>query len=168
MSYTAITSGEIASGEPNKNDTWTKVKDNFVDHETRIESLEGATAVYGPIIFRVNGRYGLAGAVTSLLKTTINFSLTVTGIRVLIDKAGTSGTTEVDILRSRSGGAYVSLLSTKPSVLYSAGDDALSTNAILNPSNVNLLAGDILRLDQTSAQPDGESYLVRIDFNRGS
>ena len=44
MAYTAITSGEIASGEPTSTTVLTKVKDNFDNHETRIEALEAIAA----------------------------------------------------------------------------------------------------------------------------
>lgn len=40
MAFTALTSGQIASGEPVTADLWTKTKDNFDDHETRIGDLE--------------------------------------------------------------------------------------------------------------------------------
>src|SRR6185312_11690075 len=109
--YTAINTGEIVSGEPTTNSLWTKVKDDLDDHETRIETLEGASSVYPPIILRANGAYFV---MTDVLKTTTNFSLTITGARLLIDQAGSSGTTEIDILVSSGGGPYNSIFTTKP------------------------------------------------------
>lgn len=166
MAYVPITTAEITTGEPVANTTQTKIKDNFIAHETRIASLEGgSSSVYPPVIFRVNGVYADVIA-TGLLKTTINFNLTVTGVRLLIDQAGTVGTTTIDIRYKRGAGAYTSVLSTKPSVLFSAGSDSISTNAVLDPTQVNLLAGDIIALDITSAQTAAKNFIVRLDFSK--
>jgi hypothetical protein len=167
MSFTAITTGEIASGEPTSMTTQTKIKDNFDNHESRLQSLESANTGDPPIILRVNGNYSEAGALNSVLKTTTNLSLNITGVRILIDQAGSAGTTQIDLKRSRAGGAYTTIFTTKPSVSYTAGNDALSTNAVLDASMQSFIAGDILRLDITGVQTGALSFLVRIDFNRG-
>lgn len=166
MAFSAITSGEITSGKPVAATTQTKIKDNFDDHEARIESLESSISNFLPIILSVNGYYFVA---TNVLKTTANSSLTITGGRILINTAGSSGTTQVDILRSRasvSGGAYLSIFSTKPSVASSAGNDALSSNGVLDLTKVDIIAGDILRLDITSAQVNAVGFEVRLDYTR--
>ena len=171
MAFTALSSAEISTGEPVKNSTQTKIKDNFDNLDSRVTSLEGGSnTVYPPIIMRVNGDYGVSGNLTipatAILKTTMNFNLTVTGVRLVIDQAGTSGTTEIDLKYKRGAGAYTSILSTKPSVLYSAGNDTTSTNTVLNPSQVNLQAGDILSLDLTQAQSKAVGMMVRIDYTK--
>lgn len=167
MSFTSITSGEIQSGKPVRSDTQTKIKDNFEDHESRLQSLEGGSATtYPPLIMRVNGFYGLYGATNALIKTTTNFPITITGVRVLIDQAGSSGTTEIDLKVKSGVGAFTSILLTKPSVNFSAGNDAISSNAVLDATKVDLLAGDIIQLDLTSVQTAGDGFLVRIDYNR--
>jgi hypothetical protein len=169
MAYDPLTSGEIAPGEPVKGTTATKIKDNFEDHEDRISDLEnGSNVQYPPIIFTVTGPYHLipSASLNGLVKTTSNFAFNITGIRLLIDEAGTSGTTEIDIKKSTGGGAYASVLSTRPSVSYTAGDDAVSSNAILNLSEVDVISGDILRLDLVSSQDGAKTFRVRIDFER--
>ncbi len=163
MPFIAITTGEITSGEPVSFATQTKIKDNFDDHEARLQIAETASASFAPIILRVGGYYVVT---TGVIKTTTNYSLTILGARILVDTAGSSGTVEIDILRKRGVGAFTTIFNTKPSVLYSAGSDALSTNADLNPTMVGLQAGDIFRLDITSAQVNGKGFLVRIDYNR--
>lgn len=168
MAYTAVTTNEIATGKPTTNDTFTKIKDNFDNHETRIEDLEGGSSIsYPPIILRVNGYYGMPGAKTGILKTVANFNLTVTGVRIYIDTAGSAGTTTCDIKVSHSGGAYTSILTTLPSVVYSAGNDGVSTNAVLDAAHVAISAGDIIRLDTTTVQTNGYSFMVRIDYTKG-
>lgn len=167
MAFTSLTSGEILTGQPTSNTTATKIKDNFDNHEARLISVEGGGNVtYPPLIMRVNGHYDTLGATIGILKTVTNFALTITGIRIYIDEAGSSGSTEIDLKFSRAGGAYTSVLNTKPSVVFSAGNDAVSTNAILNSSYVDLEAGDILRLDTTSVQTGGRGFYVRIDYNK--
>lgn len=169
MAYVAITSGEIESGKPTTTTFAGKVKDNFADHETRIGGLEaGSNIDYQCIILRVNGRYShLSTPYTGLLKTTINFNMVVVGARLIIDGAGTSGTTEVDVKYSRSGGSYTSIFDTLPSVAFGEGNDAISSNAVLDATDKNLQAGDIIRLDITSTQVGGNSFTVRIDYTKG-
>lgn len=167
MSYTALTNEECQTGKPTASSTLSKVKDNLADHEDRLNAIEGgAGTTYPPLILRVNGPYSIWGAQTGVIKTTTNFPITVTGIRLLIDTAGTSGTTEIDVLYKRGAAAYTSMLLTKPSLTSAAGNDALSTNGIIDPTKVNLIAGDIIRLDITSVQSGGKSFLVRIDYTR--
>ncbi len=167
MSFSAITTGEIETGKPVAATTQTKIKENFDDHESRLQSIEGgADTTYPPLIFRVNGAYFAYGAADGILKTTTNFPILITGVRILVDQAGSAGTLEIDIKYSRAGGAYTSILTTRPTVAYTEGDDALSTDGIVDPSEAELQAGDIIRLDQTSFQTAGQGYLVRIDYSR--
>lgn len=169
MSYRAITDAEIASGKPTSTTTANKIQDNFTDHETRIQDLEAGSDVdYPPILFRVNGHYGdgFTFPLSNVLKTTANFNLRIIGARLIIDRAGTSGTTEVDLLYSRAGGAYTSVFSTKPSVLYSSGDDAVSNNAVLDTNNDDIEAGDLLRVDISSAQAEAYNFILRIDYTK--
>lgn len=167
MSYTTITTTEIESGKPVRSDTQNKVRDNFEDHEDRLQSLEGGSATtYPPLIMRVNGYYGYYAAQNSVLKTTTNFPITITGVRILIDQAGSAGTTEIDLKVSTGGGAFTSIMTTKPSVASAAGNDALSSNGVVNASLADLITSDIIRLDITSVQTNGIGFLVRIDYNR--
>jgi hypothetical protein len=165
LAYIEISVAEIAVGEPTKNAMLTKVKDNLIDHEERIQDLEaGSATVYPPMELDIKGYYGDQGAAENWVKTVPNFNLTITGARLYIDQAGVSGTTEIDVLVSSSGGPYTSIFTTKPSVGFAAGNDAVSSNGVLNPLQVDVLAGDIIRLDTTSVQVDARNLLVRIDY----
>lgn len=165
MSFNAITTTEVGAGKPTTTTTFTKIKDNFDNHEQRIGALEtGGTTTYPPIILRVNGYYAIPGALTNVLKTVCNFDLTITGVRLYIDTAGTAGTTEIDLKVSHLGGAYNSIFTTKPSVLYSVGSDGVSVNGVLDPTKVDLISGDLIRLDTTNVQTNGFGFMVRIDY----
>jgi hypothetical protein len=167
MSFTTIGSSSIATGEPGTNTLWTQVKDNFDNHETRISDVEsGNTTVYPPIILCFNGDYTSLNGLVGVIKTTLNFNLTVTGVRLLIDKCGSSGTTEIDIKFKRAAGAWTSILTTKPTVAYGAGDDAVSSNGVVNGTYDDLQAGDLLRVDITSVQAHGRTFYIRLDFNK--
>lgn len=166
-----ITEAEIATGEPVQSKTLTKVRENFDEVDNRVTNLEGGgNTVYPPIILSVNGTYGEPGDFdvalhgTGVLKTTLNFPIIITGVRLLIDKAGVSGTTEIDLKYKRGIGAYQSIFTTRPSVGYGEGDDSISTNAEVNSSYSTLQAGDILRLDVTAVQKRAVTLTVRIDY----
>jgi hypothetical protein len=164
MPFSALTSGEIATAEPVASTMLTKVKDNFDDHEDRIQTLESTFQTNLPIILRVNGLYIVQNGV---IKTTANSNITIDGVRILIDGAGTAGSTEIDIKRKRGGGAFTSIFTVKPTISYTAGNDALSTAGTLDPTMVDIEAGDILKLDITAAQTHGVNFLVRIDWTGG-
>lgn len=169
MSYNSITNTEIASGEPVLNTTQTKIKENFENLNSRVSTLEGGgSVVYAPIILRINGSYGESGDLTipslGILKTTCNFNMIITGVRLLIDNAGVSGTTQVDVQYKRGAGSWTSVFTTKPSVSYSSGDDSVSTNGVLDAGEVSILAGDLIRLNIDSVQARASGLMVRIDY----
>lgn len=167
MAFIPISSGEIATGEPVSNTTQTKIQENFDNHESRILAVEnGNTTVYPPIVMRMNGRYDTLNATDGVLVTTANFNLTITGIFLICEIAGASGTTEIDIEYKRGAGAWTSVLATPPSLTHSAGDYAQSSNAVLDFANVDLQAGDFIRLNLNSAQVAGRNFIARIDFSK--
>lgn len=167
MSYDPITEAEIEVGEPIKNSTLDKMRLDLDDHEDRLATVEASSVVFPPIIMRVSGGYGqLSPPCLNLLKTTINFAINITGVRILIDEAGSAGSTEIDLKVSRSGGAFTTIFTSKPTIAYTAGSNALSSAGTQNGTDGELASGDIIRLDLTAVQTDGVGFLVRIDWNR--
>lgn len=165
MAYSAITSTEILAGKPNKQELWTKVKDNFIDHESRIIDLEAAINSFLPIEFSVYGPYSQRTAPqTYVLIYRTSFNFTALAARLLVQTAGSAGTLEVDLQMKRGAGAFATIFSTKPSVVYTAGDLALSTNGVL--STTSFLAGDIIRMDITSNQTAGEGFELYLEYER--
>lgn len=153
MVYVDITSGEIAAGEPNKNDLWAKVKENFTNHEGRIVDLEGGiTTAFMDWPWNVWGDYSLYGTRTQIMITRIPLNITISSGRVLVHTAGSGGTTEIDFLFKRGAGSWTSIFSTKPSVTSASGDNAISSNGVLNIANVALQSGDLFRMDITACQ----------------
>lgn len=167
MAFNPISSGEISTGKPVSATTQTKIKGNFDDHETRLQSLEGgATTTYTPLILEVCGPYADRAGKKGVVKTTTNFPIAITGVRLIIDKAGLSGITTVDVEYKRGAGAWTSIFTTKPTANASAGNDYTSAPAVLDPTKSGLLAGDLIRLNIDSAQAGGVGFFIRLDFNR--
>lgn len=164
--FEALTNEEIETGEPVKASTLTKVQENFDDHESRLQNVEGSVSDFPPIILRVNGPYGSFPVRDNVTQTTANFTFNIIGARILVDLAGSSGTLEIDIKKKRGAGAWESIFSTKPQAGFGSGDNYLSTNQILDGTKTEVQAGDILRLDITGTQVEGIGFLVRIDYNR--
>jgi hypothetical protein len=165
MAYSSITTQQIAIGEPITNELMTKVKDNFDNHEARLTVAEvGSSTYYDPITFHIYGRPSqLTLPYSDYMRTTVNFNITITGVFLLIDIAGSSGATEIDIKHNTSG-SFTSVFSTKPSVAFGAGNNAISTNGVLNPSFVNVDSGKVIQLDVTLAQVDCRNAIIRLDY----
>ena len=165
MSYNPITGVEISTGKPVSNTTLNKVKENIDNLQSRVVSLEGGgESVFPPINLSLGGDYSSMVGSKGVLLSTMNFGITITGVRLIISKAGSSGSTEVDVEFKRGSGNWTSILTTKPSVAYSEGDYAISSNTVLDLSKVNLEAGDLIRVNLTAAQLQGAGFLIRIDY----
>jgi hypothetical protein len=161
MVYIPLTSESIDAGEPNSQDLWSKVKGNADDHETRILTLEGSLSFFNPISFGLNGNYQILGNMDNYAGVyRITTSLTITAVRLFCRIAGSGGTTETNILFKRGAGAWTSVLNTNPSLGFAAGDDSLSSNAVLNSTNKFLEAGDLIRGDLVSSQSGEPRGLV--------
>lgn len=152
--FNPIDNAMISAGEPVTQDLWSRTKLNFDDHESRLLTVEGATGAFHPIQMDIYGEYSFFGAVEGQAFTRITFNLTVLAGRLMVHKAGTAGDTEIDILYKRGANPFVSIFTTLPSVNFSSGNLAIGTG-VLDPGEVDLLAGDILRLDLVSSQTSG-------------
>ena len=155
MAFIAFTTDQILAGEANKQELWTKTKDNFDDHESRIVTLEGGGAIaYPSFVWRFEGEYDLLSTPIELVtRYRAEFNLKITGAVLMVHEAGTSGTTEIDIEKFNAGGGGVtSLFSTRPSIGFASGNDAVSTNQVLDTGVTSLTAGQFLRCKITSSQ----------------
>jgi len=163
MAYLTIPTDIIESGDPVTSTLWSVyVRDNFEDHEARILSLEaGGAMTYVPFFFEVHGCLKTREEV-GLIR--INFAIKLLAARLLIKKAGTGGATTIDFQYKRGSGVWTSIFSTKPSVT-ATSDYAISNNAVL--STVNLLSGDLLRMNIDSVQSgDPKGLLGILEFEK--
>jgi hypothetical protein len=163
MAFSTITTAQISTGEPTAQELFGKVKDNFDDHETRLGTLEGSLNSYLPIRFSVTNYESFTPA-TEVDIERIPFNITLLGARLLVVDAGSSGTLEVDVEYKRGGGAWTTIFSTNPSVAFSAGDYALSSNAALSVSSLEL--GDLIRLNIDTPQVGNNQFILLIEFEK--
>lgn len=165
MPFVAIDPLLIEAGDPVIQELWDQVRLNFDDHESRLTALEGGVAVtYMPLEFELNGSYYDVAPLDQIGVSRVLFDIDILSARLLIKIAGTSGSTEIDFKYKRGANPWTSIFATKPSVVYSAGDFALSSNGVL--SVTNLLAGDLIRMDLVSAQVQAKGFVGIIEFEK--
>lgn len=155
MAFTAINSNNIESGDPVTKNLWDKTKDNFDDHESRINDLESSSDNNGPkLVFDVIGQGGvLDGAAYELIRE----NLTITSVLLFVKEAGTSGSVEVDIEYKRGASAFTSILTGTISSAFGSGDfDTVSGSLAVTDLNTN----DILRLNINAIQTDASGFQV--------
>lgn len=180
MSYSAITATEIEVGKPVKKSLFNKVKDNFDDHETRVNSLEAGASKIEVANFELGGyidHYNLS-ELSSVAMHHANTAFTISELEVVIidspnalDSGGSAivssadGTLELELEKSTDGGAnFGTILSTRPQVIDgengagSSSNDVANVSAILANSSVN--SGDILRIKVTSKKDTQGSFLI--------
>jgi len=169
MAFVALTTAEVTTGQPTKAEVGLKIKNNFDDHESRLTSAETAINTYRPIEFTVSGGYWVFVPKDGVLVERLNFDINVLSGRILVIDAGTAGTLEVDVEYSDDNGAsWSSIFSTLPSVVYTAGNYALSTNGVLSTqiSTNGLDTGDLLRLNIDTAQTGNELFKVILEIEK--
>ncbi len=167
MVYDPIDDAEIEAGQPTKQELWNKVQDDLDDHEARIQAVEtGSLTTFLDMEFPVVGDYSIYGARDGLSIHRVSVAITILAGRVMVFTAGSAGTTEIDIEFKRGGGAWTSLFNTKPSVASGAGDFAVSSNGVLNSSNVDLEVGDLIRLNIDSVQTNGIGLMGLLSFEK--
>lgn len=159
MAFVAITNAEIAAGQPNKQELWDKVQDNFDDHETRITANEAATANTTPICFFVKGE-GFVTDNAAYIK--LPFNMTFTGIEITVMEDGGSGTYSVDVQKKRGAGAFATILTANLSLASGGGNFSSATGTL---SDTDGDADDILRLDIDTIQTGARDFVVSITYD---
>lgn len=167
MAFTTIPSALINVGKAIKKEIFTYVKDNFDDHESRLNTIEagGSTSIE---IFN-----DLVSVASTDTYTGIDYfvcyaptTLDTVEIRIFAKGGITSGILEIDILKSTSDlddSNFSSILTTKASIDFStASDYDVSVNAVIDGDTSALTQGDILRLDITSIPAGLESFVVNV------
>lgn len=153
MAFSTISSLAIAVGSAIKAELWGKVKDNFDDHESRINAIESTTSKIPIIKFMVlNGSEFSTGTGLYYWESNDNFTITSAYVQIF-EKGSLSGTFEVDIKKSTTdldGASFSTIFTTKPSITFaSVSDYAKSTNQVFDPTKINIVSGNYLRFDIT-------------------
>lgn len=154
MAFTSISSTLINVGKAVKREIFTLTKDNFDDHETRINNLEGGQSRIN--VFNSDvliGSFAPTYTGVAYYKASSGFNLTSANIQIYEKNGVTSGTLEIDIKigPDPDDTNMSSIFSTKPSINYATATDyQISTNQIINSAFAEVSDGDWLRLDVTS------------------
>jgi hypothetical protein len=157
MAFTTIPSGSIDVGDAIRRELFVTIKDSLDDHEARILATEGVASriiAFDSLILLGSS----APSVTGLMYFRATQPFTLTGMALKIFEIGTlSGTLEVDIKKNTSfdNAGMVSVFTTKPSVNF-ASDYQESSNQVFDNAEIDLVVGDILRLDITSLPTGGQ------------
>lgn len=160
MAYTSLDTTTLVSGKPVKNEVMQLIKTNEDDLNSRLADTEAATVTTIPFKFVVTGP-GLNE--DELLFLRLPFNITVTDVKLVIPKAGSSGGVEIDVQRRTSGGSWSSILSSTITVLSSAGDYTVQGAAGLTITDID--AGLFVRLDQKTTQVGlQDGYQVEIEY----
>lgn len=159
MAYSPIDSSTIAVGKPIKKELWDKVSGNDADFNSRINNLE-TIAVKVPLFkfFFLNAQ--VFSTATGLNYYEADASFTITNASVRIFEVGSlSGFFEFDIKRSVTdldGTSFVSIFTTKPKIDFSTATDySESINQVFDVGQIDIEAGEFLRLDITQMPTSG-------------
>jgi len=159
MVFDALTTNEIASGEPTKSEIFTKALGNFNDHESRISDLEAFAASAVPLVFNIVGQ-GVIGDGKDYIR--VPYGITVSGVKLFIKKAGVSGTITVDVQRKVGAGAFSSILNSVVASPYTDGDLFVEPDSGI--AIASIAAGAFLRIDIDSVQEGATGYDVIIEY----
>lgn len=160
MAFTVITSAEIAAGEPTKQDLFQTIKEDLDDHETRITATESFTVNTVPFKFDVQGPGQVSDGVSYIR---IPYNITVTGVKLFVWKAGTSGTLTVDVERKVGAGSWSSILTTPVSAVYTSGDVFVQADSGL--AITSIVAGGFLRLNIDAIQSGAQGFSVIVEYS---
>lgn len=149
MAFDPLNTTEIAAGKPTKQELFGKTKGNFDDHESRLIVVEGAIGRLPPIAFDVIGLLYPALIADELMIYRVENNLTITAARLLVKRAGTASSIQIDVEYKRGAGAWTSILSSPITALYSLGDYALVSGTLALQS---FQTGDLLRLNLDAIQ----------------
>jgi len=129
-------------------------------------------------MFPLNGPYDIVSdpqlSAAGLYIVPTGISLEIFDVAMWNVVAGTSGTTELDVLYTlTSGGSFTSIFTTTPKIAFGAGDNAYVqtggsgtglTAPVLTSTPLTIPSGAALRLDKLSSQVGGENAGLTLFF----
>jgi len=153
MAFVTHDPSQLEVGKAVRKELWDKTKDNEDDLDSRVSALEAS----GQKIVIINddivnlAQYANGNALEGLVVYEAPLDLSLITAEITVSTAGTSGTVEADVRTGPNRTTLSSVFSTRPSVDFSAGDDAVSTNQVFAVTDIDegeLIVFDILTLQQ--------------------
>ena len=153
MAFSPIDSNTIKVGDPITSDTITLIKNNFDDHELRINSL----ATSGGTVFIINGDVSFVGFNISnpsifYYKARQDFSINDFRVQLFTKQGLTSGDLVFDLQKSNdtNDSNFSTVLSSSLSISFLSASNYSEHIASLNPSLNDVLTGQVLRIKVTN------------------
>lgn len=184
MAYTEILESDLEVGQPIKQSLFTTIKDNFIDHESRIDNLEQGAGKIIVADFEVIGyiSHYLPSELRAIAthRAPCNYNL-LEFIVTIMDSAngfdqstppnpiatGTSGVLSLVLKKSTDGGiTYNSIMTVEPAIpvgYNGKGTSSISTGCIEAVfSDTQIYQDDLLRLDVTSLKDIQGTFSISI------
>jgi hypothetical protein len=167
MAFSSISNLAIRVGSAIKKELWDKVKGNFDDLNSRVNTLELLNTKVKVITFDFRNAASFNTATGVYYYEAVDtFTLTNAFLRIY-EKGSLTGTLQVDIKKSVTNldnPSFVTIFTTRPSINFSTASNYVSsTNQVFDPGRVNIVPGNFLRLDITSMPTNGT--LSKFMFN---
>lgn len=152
MAFNSLLDSLIQVGKPVKREIFTTLKDNQDDLNSRlsnIEELANKTIVFNEAVTSPSPASTLTQVLT--FKAQGPFSLIDARIALFEIIGSPSGLLEIDILKNSNSdiSTAVSVFTVRPSISFPASNYDESTNAVFNPAQQDVAAGDYLFLSVT-------------------
>ena len=161
MAYSSVDATRIVAGKPVRADDILGLRNNQEDLNTRVTAVEGVIVkvqVFNETIHNLEFNGG--STITGFAYWRAPSAFTLTSATITQVTAGSAGTMEIDIQKGSSVSSMSTVFSTKPSLAYTAGNAATSSNAVFSSASVS--ANDFLRLDLTSIQTGIGTLIITI------
>jgi hypothetical protein len=157
--FSTISALAIQVGSAIKKELWDKVKNNFDDHETRLNLIE--TVAKKIKVMKFDFRNGSSfSTATGVYYWESDDDLTITDAFLRIyEKGALAGSIQIDLKKSTTdlnGTSFFTIFTTRPSINFAtAADYDSSINQVFDPGQISVAKGDFIRLDITQFPSGG-------------
>jgi len=161
MAFTPINLNTIKVGDPITRDRMVEVKDNFDDHESRINQLEtsgGQIILFNDLVsfvgFNINSPY------VFYYKATQNFSVSDFKIQIISKQGIVAGnlTFELEKSNDTNNANFTSILTTATSFNFSSDSDYSVKSGSINSGVNNITTGQVIRCRVTNCPTNAFGY----------
>lgn len=184
MAYTEIDPTALEVGKPITKSLFDNIRDNFIDHESRMDNLEqgvgkiivadfevvgyishySASELLGIATHRAPCDYNLLEFIVTIMDSANGFDQSVPPKPIV---TGSSGSLSLDLKKSTDGGVtYNSIMTVKPAIpagYNGKGTSSISTGCVEAVfSDTQISQDDLLRLDVTSLKDVQGTFHISI------
>lgn len=151
MAYSPIDLSTIKVGDPIKKELLDKIRNNFQDHEERIQIIAGGSGKISLINEDAYVLSNASGQLTGCFFVEVIQACIITegSIQLFAKGSATSGSLTVDVKKNTTTNpsGFNTIFSTPPTLNMAVAADYSKNAGIVNPAAQALAVGDILRVD---------------------